>query len=333
MKQIFFTLVTLLAFALHSEASGSQATSIRWLTNYDQAVKQAQAEGKPLLLFFTGSDWCGWCKKLESEALDTPEFAALAGDKFVFVLLDFPRKEKSKDSEQNNQLKKRFNVSGFPVIIILDQNQQQIGTIGYRPGGGKEYAEQLLKMVKDYSGYKQKVSVLDNASSSELKALYEQSKTYQQTADAALILEKGMQSDDPSFFMMEKMRTLAADNQLETKEAVALRQQLRQLDPDNSRLTHYTLALIEFEARYAEFKQNKRSVQSTIAPLITYVERHGAQDKENGWRVNMVISQVLYSKSYYPEALKYARQSFSTAPARFKGEIAEMIGEIETQIE
>ncbi len=73
-------------------------------------------------MFFTGSDWCGWCKKIENEIFADPEFARAAGDRFVFVDLDFPiNKPQSADlSQQNAQLKQRFGITGFPTIILLD---------------------------------------------------------------------------------------------------------------------------------------------------------------------------------------------------------------------
>lgn len=96
--------------------------------------------------FFTGSDWCSWCKKLESEALNTNEFAQIAGDKFIFVLLDFP--SNGQYPKQNSELQARYGIQGFPTLVILDSNGNKIGSTGYQPGGGRAYAEHLLKFVK-----------------------------------------------------------------------------------------------------------------------------------------------------------------------------------------
>ena len=38
-----------------------------WLTDFDQAKQQAAASGKYILINFTGSDWCGWGKRLDQE--------------------------------------------------------------------------------------------------------------------------------------------------------------------------------------------------------------------------------------------------------------------------
>jgi len=150
----FFTLTAQDAFA----------DGIKWHTSYDQAVKLSESTSKPMVLFFTGSDWCGWCKKLEKEALDTPEFAEAAGEAFIFVKLDFPMKKSldAAETAQNNELKKKYNVRGFPTLIILDNNQEPVGLTGYQTGGGKRYAEHLLKMVNAFSAYQKKMSNLES---------------------------------------------------------------------------------------------------------------------------------------------------------------------------
>jgi protein disulfide-isomerase len=119
--------------------------AIEWQTDFQQATQVAKEQNKPLVLFFTGTDWCVWCKKLESEALDTREFDADAGNKFVFVKLDFPRN--GAQNPQNDELQRRFNVRGFPSVIILDSHGNQMGSTGYKQGGGKAYADHLLKLA------------------------------------------------------------------------------------------------------------------------------------------------------------------------------------------
>ena len=62
------------ALLLISLVASVYAQEAKWLTDYSQAVKQAKADHKAILLDFTGSDWCGWCIKMKKEVLDTKEF-------------------------------------------------------------------------------------------------------------------------------------------------------------------------------------------------------------------------------------------------------------------
>ena len=171
---ILFTLLTAHFICGSSVPSTASASKLNWMTNYEEALNRAKTEKKNLLLFFTGSDWCGWCYKLDSEVLSTIDFSDMVGDKFVFVLIDFPLKSSldPKQVAQNKELQKKFNIKGFPTIVLLDSQQEQIGTVGYRPGGPKAYSEYLMKMVEDFKNYKKKMSSLNTSSLPELQTLY-----------------------------------------------------------------------------------------------------------------------------------------------------------------
>lgn len=123
---------------------------IMWYTNYNQALSVAKRENRPLLLFFTGSDWCGWCKKIDKEVFENPEFASHIGNRFIFVKLDFPMNNPlpKDESNQNAMLKQKYGITGFPTVVVIDSNENFIAESGYRPGGGKEYANYLLSLVQ-----------------------------------------------------------------------------------------------------------------------------------------------------------------------------------------
>jgi len=318
-------------------AEGTQNDHINWLTNYEEAVTLSKSTLKPIVLFFTGSDWCGWCTKLEQESLNTSEFAQAAGDKFIFMKLDFPINSPIPPhlAAQNKQLQKKYNVSGFPSLVILDSQQQtQIGTIGYRPGGGKLYAEHLSKIISDYSGYQKKMEAMSKQKypSIELKKLYETAQTFGYHNDINLIVKEGMSSDDSLFFMMERYRLIAQEGLLGTNEAITLKQKLAIMDPNNEKMTHYHLALIDFEANNESTDKEKRSNDSAVVALLDYINKFGAKDKEHLWRLQMIISQVYFDKNNLPEALKFAENSYSSAPPAAKTKISMAIKNIQSQL-
>jgi len=120
-----------------------------WETKFEDAKTKAKADHKLLLVDFTGSDWCGWCIKLKQEVFDQEAFKKEAPQKFVLVELDFPRMKQLPDDlkAQNDQLAQRFDVSGFPTILLLDADGQLIARTGYRPGGPEEYLKHLAEFV------------------------------------------------------------------------------------------------------------------------------------------------------------------------------------------
>lgn len=150
LSSIFLALIISPAFAeMNGTSSMAHASQLRWHTKYSEALQVAKKENKPLLLFFTGSDWCGWCKKIESEVFADPEFVKMAGSRFVFVELDFPmNKMLPLDvADQNAQLKHKFGITGYPTIVIVNPDESFVAESGYRPGGGKAYAEYLLSLT------------------------------------------------------------------------------------------------------------------------------------------------------------------------------------------
>lgn len=102
-----------------------------------------------MLVYFTGSDWCTWCKKMDQEIFNTTEFADKAGKNFVFVELDFPMSPQvsQPNRDANALLKSKYHVEGFPTVILIDGNEKEIGRLGYSPGGATSFATHINQMV------------------------------------------------------------------------------------------------------------------------------------------------------------------------------------------
>lgn len=121
----------------------------QWTTSYSSAMTQAQEEGRHVLLYFTGSDWCGWCKKLSSEVLSEPEFLEYAGEKLVLVKLDFPQgiPQSAEIKEQNRILAKQHAIEGYPTVVVLNPRGKVLGRLGYQPGGARAFVNRLKRML------------------------------------------------------------------------------------------------------------------------------------------------------------------------------------------
>jgi len=119
-----------------------------WTTNYADALAQAKVQNRHVFVFFTGSDWCVWCKRLNAEILSTPEFQTYAGEKLILVEVDFPR-DKPQTAElvaQNARLQQEFNITGYPSVIVLNSRGKPTGELGYQEGGPGPFIEQLRTM-------------------------------------------------------------------------------------------------------------------------------------------------------------------------------------------
>jgi protein disulfide-isomerase len=147
--------IILIAFVLSSFAV--QAQELKWETNINKAISVSNKTKKPMLLFFTGSDWCGWCIRLQKEVLKTPEFAAWAKKNVVLVELDYPRKTPQSEviKAQNAGLQEVFGIQGFPTIYFATAKVKGgkpsftgIGSTGYVAGGPTAWLAEANDILK-----------------------------------------------------------------------------------------------------------------------------------------------------------------------------------------
>ena len=126
-------------------------TAGEWIEDYQVALKYAKEQNKPILINFTGSDWCGWCKKLVKEVFTQTEFVDYAKANLILLKIDFPQSiPQSADlKKQNNELQDKFKVKGYPTIILLDSTEKVLGNTGYQPGGASAYIEHLKSFLTE----------------------------------------------------------------------------------------------------------------------------------------------------------------------------------------
>jgi protein disulfide-isomerase len=156
-KNLFAMKKTIVAAFFLITSFAVEAQELVWETNINKAMEVSNKTKKPMLLFFTGSDWCGWCIRLQKEVLKTPEFEKWAKDNVVLVELDYPRRtaQTPEIKKQNNELQQAFGIQGFPTIYFANGstkegkiNFQGLGKTGYVAGGAAAWiavADGILK--------------------------------------------------------------------------------------------------------------------------------------------------------------------------------------------
>ena len=145
MKTLSAVLVAVCAFAAPLLAADGDI----WITDFAKAKEQAAAKSVPILVDFTGSDWCGWCIKLDKEVFSQAEFQEYAKDSLILVKIDFPRKKLPEaEASANKALEKQFNIEGYPTIVLVDATGKELARTGYRPGGPAAYVTHLKDLLK-----------------------------------------------------------------------------------------------------------------------------------------------------------------------------------------
>ena len=141
-KRIIIVLLLILGFNL-------QAQELNWIDDVDEAIAVSKKTNKPILANFTGSDWCGWCIRLDREVFSKAEFEKWATENVVLLKVDFPKRKQLPQEQlvKNHQLKNAFQVRGFPSIYLFNpgegENPKQgikvLGKTGYQKGGPENW--------------------------------------------------------------------------------------------------------------------------------------------------------------------------------------------------
>lgn len=122
---IYFTFCSCLAFFSQEETS-----QLVWEKSYNIALKKAKKEKKKVLIYFTGSDWCGPCIKLDRELFSDHKFIDLAKSNFILYKADFPRNEDLVEGSAkavNKKLQKKYKQESFPTLLFVNYRGKEIG--------------------------------------------------------------------------------------------------------------------------------------------------------------------------------------------------------------
>ena len=135
---------------LAASASLGLAAAESWTTDWEAAKARSKAENKPILIYLTGSDWCGWCKKLEKEVITQKAFLDYAGENFVLMEADFPKKKEQSAElkKQNKALEKTYLNGGYPTMYVLDAEGKKLSEdLGELKGGTDGYIAKLKELL------------------------------------------------------------------------------------------------------------------------------------------------------------------------------------------
>nr|WP_299384573.1 thioredoxin family protein [Allomuricauda sp.] len=125
-----------------------------WQANFDEAISLAQEQDRPIVVVFSGSDWCGPCIRFKKTILESEAFKSYASDHYLMYNADFPRKKKNQLPEEklnsNKALFEAYNPKGyFPLVVVLDKDRRVLGATGYnRKLSPEDYINKLDGYVK-----------------------------------------------------------------------------------------------------------------------------------------------------------------------------------------
>ncbi|MBQ8498571.1 thioredoxin family protein [Chlamydia sp.] len=311
---VFFGLSS---FNVGAALSGTH-NEISWYVDYQEAREKSEEKELPMLLFFSGSDWNGSCMKIRDEVLSSEEFISAVAGKFICVAVDFPRHAELRDpliNEQNEELKNKLHVNTFPSLVLLSPEEREIYKLeSFGNENGSNLGESLCKVVTNDQELEQVFPLIPTLAAVELRQYYQLAEELSRKDFMTAAIEQGVLCDD-SFFLSEKFRQLVETGRMDSDECRSVKSRLLELDPENEQLTHFTVALIEFQELAKRFRGDAHmNVAKVIEPLADYLTQFGEQDKENQWRLEMIISQYYLDAGLPNSALEHAEIALESAP-------------------
>jgi thioredoxin-related protein len=117
---------------------------------FNDALKKATAEEKPIMLVFAGSDWCAPCIKLEKEIFQSALFEAEKKN-WVLYKADFLKKSKlpAEVKKENGQLANQYNQEGyFPLVVVLNSTGKVLGKLSYSKDTPAAYIKKLREFIQ-----------------------------------------------------------------------------------------------------------------------------------------------------------------------------------------
>jgi thioredoxin-related protein len=146
-------------FEVELNSSPEQAdlsTYIEWTVDWEKARLQSNDRQLPIILVFSGSDWCAPCIRLEKAVFQQDDFAFWAESNAVMVRADFPRKQRNLSKEiqlQNDRLAAQFNPKGkFPLVVVTDPEGEMLGELQQPANAPQEFIDQISGLLNKHKG-------------------------------------------------------------------------------------------------------------------------------------------------------------------------------------
>ena len=155
---LVFLLSLLNTMSCAAQTAAHAESDLVWHTDLLKAQEASNTSNKPIFGFFTGSDWCGWCHKLQADVFAKDAFKEWAKKNVILLELDFPRRKQLPNdiAQQNMSLQQAFQVSGYPTIWMFFAetdpktsrvNLNALGSTGYPAGA--ERGKEEVKFLND----------------------------------------------------------------------------------------------------------------------------------------------------------------------------------------
>ena len=279
-------------------------SSLRMTEDVEKAKLLSSSFHMPIALVFVGSDWCTFSQKLLKNVLSDEGFVKEVMKKVIFVKMDFPELNSQFDKdllEQHFLLKNKFHVTEFPTVVLTDERLEEIARFGYESQKASEYASQFTECIDCFEQIQSQLAQALSLNFSCLKKLYHDASKLGAEALKERIIEKGLICDEEAYFHLEKYAK--ADKKLKSSIKETIHKKW------NHQKVLLRLALMDFQEGVANGNGTL-----AIKPLIEYAKKEGLKEKDESFRVHLLIASHLFKEGLMSDAIEHAKIALKAAP-------------------
>jgi protein disulfide-isomerase len=336
MKMLFSSFIFFCAM-LGAESVSSQETyclqeQLQIGSDFEEQWELARRKQEPVLLAFVAVSECPWSTKWYHETLSNPAFLQVLQDRISIVVVPISEEGSSWSSFQETakRWKEKWQVKESPCAILVEGSGEEIYRSGFLPLGPQDYAAHFMENLHEYLALRQAIQndKIHQCSDQELEELYKKARTLGFKKYKDEIFQIGKKRAKTPFFLLVEYEEVLSVSKRKDPKVLELRKKILEKDPKNTQGTHLKIAMIDFHENVKRMKQ-KEKPNHVLAPLLDYMEKFGEKDKENGWRIEMMVAQFLFTRNRLTHAIKHAKQSFKKAPEIVRSEIEQTVAYLE----
>ena len=296
--------------------------------DFMKAKEISQGYQKPLVLVFTGSDWCQYSQDLLKNTFFTEPFFQTIKTSLIFAQIDFPELSRvvlPERIEQNKILKDQFKVQEFPTVILMDPAMHEVTRLGFSTMPSNEYAKYLVLAWDKYKSLASSLESKKEWTFEQLQAAYKEAEELGSDYLMMGLLTLGLYKDKDCFFHLEKYCRSRGEARKE------LRKQILSLNSDHRQDIALQLAVLDYQETVEE---NSHVELARLLKDIDTIEvnKGGLYEKNLGWRVNRLLAQQLVLEGEFEAASVYAKKSLYLAPDRYQREVSQLIQQISLKL-
>ncbi len=273
-------------------ATGAFA-AIEFEDSFEKAVKSHSQTQKPLLICFGQS---------ENQFIFMENLQA----KFLFV-------------KGTRDIAQKIHLSESSSIVLYDAKWQKLVAFDLKDMNQNE----IISMLQEYYLLLKGIQKIDGNS---IETLYLQAKNLEAYPIADHLLQLGVDSHKPYFFLLEKYQIALKGDHVE--EAGIWKKRIYEVDPHNKTEIVYKASVLEHEY----LLKSKGPCDEALNPLTKYLQAYGKKDKRNRWKIYLIISQYYLSKGELEKALEYTRFAYKESPKNLREDVAESIHKLKNHL-